>query len=261
MVESGRDGRQGALVTGASRGIGRAIARVLAERGDRVAVHYGSDRAAAEETLRSLAGEGHVLVGGDLRDPDTAAEVVRFADAELGGIDILVNNAAIAPGAGNRHRVDETTYEAWQTAWRDILDVDLLGAAQVTYLVARRLIERKAPGFIVNVGSRGAFRGEPDYPAYGAAKAGLHAFGQSMALALAPHGIVVNSIAPGFISSERQSAKLAGATGDELRADSPFGRVGTPEEVARTVLFLSSSDATWASGAVLDFNGASYLRT
>ena len=226
-----------------------------------MAVHYGSDHDAAQQTLRSLAGEGHVVVGGDLRDPDAAAEVVRRSEEQLGGIDILVNNAAIAPSERNRHRIDRATYEDWQAAWREMLDVDLLGAAQVTFLVARHLIDRKAPGFIVNVGSRGAFRGEPDFPAYGAAKAGLHAFGQSMAVALAPHGIVVNSIAPGFISSERQSAALAGPAGDELRAQSPFGRVGTPEEVAEAVLFLSSPAATWASGAVLDFNGASYLRT
>ncbi|QAY73430.1 SDR family oxidoreductase [Agromyces protaetiae] len=247
-------------MTGASRGIGRAIARALAERGDRVAVHYGTDRGAAQETVRMLAGEGHIAVGGDLRDPDVAAEIVRTADEELGGVDILINNAAIAPAPAIRHRIDETSYVDWQSAWRRIIDVDLVGAAQMTYLVARRLIERNAPGFIVNVGSRGAYRGEPDYPAYGAAKAGLHAFGQSMALALAPHGIVVTSIAPGFISSERQTAKLEGAEGADLRAQSPFGRVGTPEEVAQAVLFLSSPAATWSSGSVLDFNGASHLR-
>lgn len=249
-----------ALVTGASRGIGRAIARALAERGDRVAVHYGTDSAAAEETLRAMTGVGHVAVGGDISDPDSAAAIVRTADRELGGIDILINNAAVAPSDDVRHRVDEASFEEWQGAWRRIVDVDLVGAAHMTYLVARSLIDRGTPGFIVNVGSRGAYRGEPDFPAYGAAKAGLHAFGQSMAVALAPHGIVVTSIAPGFISSERQSAKLEGAAGTELREQSPFGRVGTPEEVAAAVLFLSSPAATWSSGGVLDFNGASYLR-
>lgn len=250
-----------ALVTGASRGIGRAIAHALAERGDRVAVHYGSDRGAAEATVSALQGEGHVAVGGDLRDPEIAAEVVRSAEEALGGVDILINNAAIAPSDDVRHRIDQTSYDDWQAAWRRIVDVDLLGAANVTYLVARRLIERKMPGFIVNVGSRGAFRGEPEFPAYGAAKAGLHAFGQSLALALAPHGIVVTSIAPGFISSERQTEKPEGVAGAALRAESPFGRVGTPEEVAEAVLFPSSPAATWSSGGVLDFNGASYLRT
>ena len=250
-----------ALVTGASRGIGRAIARALAERGDRVAVHYGSDSAAAEETLRSMSGVGHIAVGGDIGDPESAAEVLRAADDALGGIDILINNAAVAPADDVRHRVDEASFEEWQAAWRRIVDVDLLGAANLTFLVARRLIDRGAPGFVVNVGSRGAYRGEPEFPAYGAAKAGLHAFGQSMAVALAPHGIVVTTIAPGFVSTERQSAKLEGAAGEDLRAQSPFGRVGTPEEVAAAVLFLSSPAATWSSGGVLDFNGASYLRS
>lgn len=250
-----------ALVTGASRGVGRAIARALAERGDRVAVHYGTDSAAAEETIRAMAGTGHIAVGGDISDPEIAAEIVRVADEEFAGVDILVNNAAVAPSEDVHHRVDEVDYAAWQAAWRTIVDVDLLGAANMTYLVARRLIDRAKPGFVVNIGSRGAFRGEPDYPAYGAAKAGLHAFGQSMAVALAPHGIVVTSIAPGFVSSERQAGKLDGAQGPGLRAQSPFGRVGTPEEVAQAVLFLSSPAATWSSGGVLDFNGASYLRS
>src|SRR5690554_4202248 len=147
------------LVTGASRGIGRAIARALAERGDRVAVHYGGDRAAAEETICSMAGSGHIAVGGDISDPESAAAIVRTADEALGGVDILINNAAVAPADGLRHRVDETSFEDWQSAWRKFVDVDLLGAAHMSYLVARRLIERSAPGYVVNVGSRGAYRG------------------------------------------------------------------------------------------------------
>jgi NAD(P)-dependent dehydrogenase (short-subunit alcohol dehydrogenase family) len=248
------------LVTGASRGIGRAIAQAFAARGDRVAVHFASARDAAEETLRSLAGAGHVLIGGDLGDPATARDVVDAAVTGLGGIDVLVNNAAVAPGPANAHRIGEVSYADWQRVWRRMVDVDLLGAANVTFGVATHLIERGAPGSIVNVGSRGAFRGEPDYPAYGAAKAALHAFGQSMAVALAPHRIAVASVAPGFVGTERQQAKLAGPEGVALAAQSPFGRVGTPQEVAAAVLYLSSPEAAWSSGAVLDLNGASYLR-
>jgi len=250
-----------ALVTGGSRGIGRAIARALAARGDRVAVHFSSDRAAAEETLRLLNGEGHIAVSGDLRDPDVTARVVEDAATGLGGVDILVNNASIAPTDTLSHRIDDVDYATWQAAWQQMLDVNLAGAANLTYLVARQLIDRRAPGAIVNIGSRGAFRGEPVFPAYGASKAGLHAFGQSMAVALAPHGISVASIAPGVISSERQSALLSGAGGDAIRSQSPFGRVGTPDEVAQAVVYLTSADAVWATGAILDFNGASYLRT
>jgi 3-oxoacyl-[acyl-carrier protein] reductase len=248
------------LVTGASRGIGRAIAQAFADRGDQVAVHYASSRSSAEETRSGLPGAGHILVGGDLGDPEAARDVVAEAVAGLGGIDVLVNNAAVAPGPENVHRIGEVSYADWQQVWRRMIDVDLLGAANVTFGVATHLIERGMPGSIVNVGSRGAFRGEPDYPAYGAAKAALHAFGQSMAVALAPHRIAVTSVAPGFVGTERQQPTLDGPGGAALAAQSPFGRVGTPEEVAAAVLYLSSPEAAWSSGAVLDLNGASYLR-
>lgn len=250
-----------ALVTGASRGIGRAIAVALSRRGDRVAVHYGSDRDAAEQTIALLHGHGHVLVAGDLSSPDAASSVVAQAEQELGQVDLLVNNAAVGPSTATYHRVDDTDYATWVRAWRSMIDVDLTAAANLTYLVARSLISTGAPGVVVNIGSRGAFRGEPDFPAYAAAKAGLHAFGQSMAVALAPHGISVVSVAPGFVSTERQREKLSGASGAAVRAQSPFGRVGTPEKVAAAVLYLTSPEAQWASGAVLDLNGASHLRT
>lgn len=250
-----------ALVTGASRGIGRAIAVALSRRGDRIAVHYGSDRGAAEETMALLDGEGHAIVAGDLSSPDGASSLVEAAQQALGQIDLLVNNAAIGPDGATYHRIEDTDYATWQRVWRTMVDVDLIAAANVTYLVARSLMSAGASGAIVNIGSRGAFRGEPDFPAYAAAKAGLHAFGQSMAVALAPHGISVASIAPGFISTERQEARLSGAEGELVRAQSPFGRVGTPEEVAAAVLYLTSPEAQWASGAILDLNGASHLRT
>jgi len=250
-----------ALVTGASRGIGRAIAVALASRGDRVAVHYGSNLADAEETRRLLPGDGHCIVQGALEEPAEVAALVDAVAAELGSIDVLVNNAAVAPTAKNRHSIEDTSYLDWLSAWRQMVDVTLTGAANMTYCVARHMIEHGIEGRIVNIGSRGAFRGEPDYPAYAAAKAGLHAFGQSMGIALAPHGISVTSVAPGFISTERQASKLAGPDGPTVRSQSPFGRVGTAEEVAAAVLYLSSPDAVWASGAILDLNGASHLRS
>ncbi|SEB35749.1 SDR family NAD(P)-dependent oxidoreductase [Microbacterium hydrocarbonoxydans] len=249
-----------ALITGSSRGIGRAIAQAFTRRGDRVVVHYGRDRQAAEQTLASLDGSGHALVGGDLGDPVEAQRVVDEAIAALGSLDILVNNAAVAPSAANEHRVDSVSYAQWQEAWSAMVAVNLLGASNVTMRVAQHLIERGSGGSIVNVGSRGAFRGEADHPAYAATKAGLQAFGQSMALTLAPHGISVTSVAPGMVATERQTAKLKGETGDSIRGQSPFGRVGTPEEVADAVAYLTSPTAAWASGTVLDLNGASYFR-
>jgi 3-oxoacyl-[acyl-carrier protein] reductase len=116
-------------------------------------------------------------------------------------------------------------------------------------------------GTIVNVSSRGAFRGEPGQPAYGASKAGLNALGQSLALALAPHNIAVTAVAPGFVETDMAAAHLQGAGGAAIRAQSPFGRVAQPEEIAAAVVYLASPEAAWASGAILDLNGASYLRT
>ena len=112
---------------------------------------------------------------------------------------------------------------------------------------------------IVNIGSRGAFRGEPASPAYGASKAAIVAFGQSIAKALAPQGIAVTTLAPGFVDTEMAAPRLQGAEGDEIKAQSPFNRVARPQELAKAVYFLASPDSEWASGAVLDFNGASYL--
>jgi glucose 1-dehydrogenase len=226
-----------------------------------VAVHYGTNRGRAQETLASLDNDGHALVSGDLGVPAEAAGVVASAIEQLGTVDVLVCNAGVAPSPTNRHVIGESSFEEWTAAFRAMVDVNLLGAASLAWAVATHLVERRAPGAIVNVGSRGAFRGEPEYPAYGASKAGLHALGQSLAVALAPHGISVTSVAPGFVGTPRQEPKLDGAGGDALRAQSPFGRVGTPEEVAAAVFWLASPEAAWSSGAILDSNGASYLRT
>ncbi|TVT53535.1 SDR family oxidoreductase [Amycolatopsis rhizosphaerae] len=250
---------RGVLVTGAASGLGRAVARAFAARGDRVAVHFHSGEAAARETLDSLPGSGHVLVPGEL--PGDARTIAESAVAALSGVDVLVNNAALATSAETAHPLAEADFGQWQRVWRRSVEVNLLGAADLTYWVARDMIARKAGGSIVNVGSRGAFRGEPDHPAYGATKAGLHALGQSLAVSLAPHGIAVTSVAPGFIETERVAGRLAGESGDRLRAQSPFGRVARPEEIADAIVYLAEPGSVWASGAILDLNGASHLRS
>ncbi|SFD84162.1 SDR family NAD(P)-dependent oxidoreductase [Blastococcus tunisiensis] len=244
------------LVTGGSRGIGRAIARAFAERGDRVAVHWGSSRERAERVLAELPGEGHVLVQADLADAGAVAGMVDEAAAALGGLDVLVNNA----GVFTAHPPLETSYADWQAAWSQTLAVNLVGAANATFRAVPHLIAAGG-GAVVNVSSRGAFRGEPVNPAYGASKAGLNAFAQSMALALAPHGISVTCVAPGFVQTEMAREVLDGPGGDAVRAQSPFGRVAVPEEVASAVLWLASPEARFSNGTVVDVNGASYLRT
>ncbi|MGH3343230.1 MAG: SDR family NAD(P)-dependent oxidoreductase [Carbonactinosporaceae bacterium] len=241
------------LVTGASRGIGRAIARAFAVAGDRVAVHYGRSPAEAERTREGLPGRGHVLVGADLADPRAVRRMVDEAAASLHGLDVVVNNG----GVYVEHPVTETSYEEWQQAWRHTLDVNLVGAANVTWCAVRHM---RRGGRIVNVSSRGAFRGEPDHPAYGASKAGLNAFAGSMARALAPRGIAVSTVAPGFVETDMTAAALHGAGGVRIRAQSPFDRTGRPAEVAAAVLYLASPEAEYASGTVLDLNGASHLR-
>jgi len=244
------------LVTGASRGIGAAVARAFAATGDRVALHYRSGRAAAEETLASLPGERHVMLAADLTDADEVRRMVDQAARALEGLDVLVNNAGVYP----KNQITTNSYEQWQRIWHTTLEVNLVGAANVTWCAVRHMLARSG-GRVVNVSSRGAFRGEPNHLAYGASKAALNAFGQSLARALAPHGIAVTTVAPGYVDTGMAAAVLAGPDGDEIRAQSPFSRVATPEEVASAVLFLASPEAEFASGTILDLNGASYLRT
>jgi 3-oxoacyl-[acyl-carrier protein] reductase len=243
------------LVTGASRGIGAAVARAFAAAGDRVAVHYGARRGDAEAVAAALAGDGHVVVGADLADADAVHRMVDDAASGLGGLDVLVNNAGIFEA----HPITGTTYEQWRAAWERTLGVNLLGPANACWCAVPHMI-RAGGGRIVNVSSRGAFRGEPTHPAYGASKAGLIALGQSLARALGPDGIAVMAVAPGFTETEMAVEELTGEQGARRRAESPLGRVATPDEVAAAVLFLASREAELTSGAVLDLNGASYLR-
>jgi 3-oxoacyl-[acyl-carrier protein] reductase len=247
--------RRSVLITGASRGIGAAIARAFAENGDCVAVHYGASAAAAQAVLASLPGTGHIVVQADLRDPEDIRRMADDVAARLEGIDVLVNNA----GVFLDHPVEVVDYGTWQAAWEETLAINLVGAANATWCALQHM-PRHSGSRIVNVGSRGAFRGEPNSPAYGASKAAIAAFGQSLAKSLGPLGIAVTTIAPGFVDTDMAAELLAGPGGGEIRAQSPFGRVATPEELAHAVVFLASPEAEWASGAILDFNGASYLR-
>ena len=203
-----------------------------------------------------LQGEGHAVVGADLRDAEAVRAMVDEAAQALQGIDVLVNNAGIF----EPHPIDGTSYEEWQRGWRDTLGVNLVGAANATWCAVQHMLRQGDGGRIVNVASRGAFRGEPDQPAYGASKAGIIAMGQSLARALGPHGIAVMSVAPGFTETDMAAEELTGESGERRRAESPLNRVATPEEVAAAVLYLASPAAEMTSGAVLDLNGASYLR-
>ena len=244
------------LVTGGSRGIGRAVAEAFATRGATVAVQFRADRRAADDTLAALAGHGHLALPADVADPEQARSLVGRVVAELGRVDVLVNNAGIY----ERHPILETSYEDWQRVWRRTLDVNLIGPANLLHAVVPHMVAAGG-GRIVNISSRGAFRGEPDHPAYGASKAGLNSLGQSMALALGRHGIYVTTVAPGFVETDMAAPFLEGPEGEAIRAQSPLNRAATAEEVAKVVVFLATPGAESTTGAVVDINGASYLRT
>jgi NAD(P)-dependent dehydrogenase (short-subunit alcohol dehydrogenase family) len=244
------------LVTGASRGIGRATAQMFAHHGARVIVHYHSNRAAAEETLRLLDSDKNVLLSADLRDPDDVAGLVASAVEAVGSIDILVNNA----GMCQEHPVHEVSYEKWRDAWDRILGTNLIGPANLIHQVVPHML-KAGGGRIVNVSSRGAFRGEPECPAYGASKAGLNALGQSLAKALGGAGIYVFTVAPGFVETEMATGDLQGPQGDFIRQESPLGRVARPQEVAWSILMLAAPGSEFMTGCIVDVNGASYLRS
>jgi 3-oxoacyl-[acyl-carrier protein] reductase len=244
------------LVTGASRGIGRAIARAFADAGDRVAVHHRDNGALAADVVAGLPGSGHVAVQADLADAEAVRRMADQACEGLGGLDVLVNNA----GVYLRHPITEVSYQEWQAAWQETLSVNLVGAANLTWCAVQHMIAGGHGGRIINVSSRGAFRGEPRHPAYGASKAGLNSFGQSLARALGPLGIAVATVAPGYVDTDMAAADLSGPAAEQIRAQSPFGRVAEVQEIAAAVLYLASPEAEWASGTILDLNGASYLR-
>ena len=243
------------LITGGSRGIGKAIAEAFAQEGARVGIIFRSNEEAANTTLRGLSGEGHFKFRCDISDPDAVKTAVDEAVALLEGIDVLVNNAAVH----EHHPIDKCSYEEWQHEWRRTIDTNLIGAANMTYCAAQHMIAQRS-GRILFVSSRGAYRGEPEQPAYGASKGATNSFGQSMARALAPYNIGVALVAPGFVQTDMVKDLLESKKGEEIRAQSPFNRVAKPEEVAHAILHLADPKSLWSSGTVIDVNGASYFR-
>jgi 3-oxoacyl-[acyl-carrier protein] reductase len=244
------------LITGGSRGIGKATAMAFAEQGASVAITYSTDDKAAGETLSSLPGNSHLMIKADIRFPQESKAAVGLVMDKYNRIDILVNNA----GVYIPHPVDESNFAEWDEAWETTVAVNLFGPAHMTFYAVKEMI-RQGSGRIVNITSRGAFRGEPDHPAYGASKAALNSFSQSMAKALGKYHIYVTALAPGYVETEMTAELLKDKAGAEIRMQSPLNRAARPEEIAHAILMLASEGSEYMTGAILDMNGASYLRT
>ncbi len=240
------------LVTGASGGIGAAICKALALRGVTVVLHYRSDQASAEATRRAMHGEGHQLIQADLANPSQTERLWQQASATQ-PLDAIVNNAGIFPA----HPPLSTDHADWTTAWQRTLAVNLIAPAQLCHLAAQAM-QSRGGGRIVNISSRAAFRGEPTAPGYAASKAGLNALSQSLAKALAPQGIYLFVVAPGWVSTQRVAKSVQDQA---VLADQPLGRVATPDEVAQIVTYCALDAPASLTGAILDVNGASYLRS
>ncbi len=245
-----------ALVTGASRGIGRQIAVQLAARGARVGITYQKSMPAAESVLDSLPGQGHAIFQVDMGVPADLDRLWAEALRHFGTVDVIINNAAIYC----MHPPLTTDEKAWRAAWKSTLDANLLGPAHLSHLAARAMAAAGG-GRIVNISSRGAFRGEPEAPAYGASKAGLNALSQSLAKALAPSNILVFCIAPGWVETDMAAEFLSGPGSAEILAQHPLGRVATAAEVASAVVYCALDAPAAMTGSIIDVNGASYLRT
>ena len=244
------------LITGGSRGIGKATAQAFAERGGRVCINFIKNSRGAKAVIENLPGKGHFAAKADIANPDSVRQLMEAVMDEFGRLDVVVNNA----GVYLPHPVMEVDFEEWQTAWKQTLDLNLTGVANVCYFAARQMMQQGG-GHIVNVSSRGAFRGEPEHTAYGASKAGLNALTQSLAQELGRHNIYVTAVAPGFVETDMTKDLLDGSTGNAIKKQSPLGRVATPEEVAYAIVFLASQGAEFLTGGIVDVNGASYLRS
>ncbi|HQR67239.1 MAG TPA: SDR family oxidoreductase [Thermoanaerobaculia bacterium] len=245
-----------ALVTGASRGIGAAVAKMLARANARVALHYGRSREAAEAVAARIVAAGApapLLAGADLEAASDRKRLFLEVERRLGPPLLLVNNAAIF----DRNPFDEPDDARFLAKWRRTLAINLDAAAHLS-LLALPAMRRARFGRIVMVSSRAAFRGETDCADYAVSKAGMVNLARCLARAEGRHGITANSVCPGWVETEMAAADLA-VRRAEIEGEIPLGRVATPEEVAGAVLWYLSPLGAYANGTALPLNGGSFL--
>ncbi|HSO30775.1 MAG TPA: 3-oxoacyl-[acyl-carrier-protein] reductase [Candidatus Sulfomarinibacteraceae bacterium] len=236
-----------AIVTGGSRGIGRAIALRLATQGADLAFSYRGNAAAAEETAAAIRvlGRRALPFQGDATDPEAADALVKATIEAFGKVDILVNNAGITR--------DDLIMRMSLDAWRSVLETNLFGAFYAIKAVTRPMLKARA-GRIINITSVSGQAGQTGQANYSAAKAGLIGLTKATARELASRGITCNAVAPGFVLTEL-TQDLPQPLQDEINARTPLGRFGTPEEIANAVAFLASDEAAYITGQVLAVDG------
>lgn len=236
-----------ALVTGGSRGIGRATSLALARRGFAVAVNYRTQPEEAKETLQQIERSGGeaIVVEADVRVADQVEEMFARVEGALGHVEVLVNNAGV--------RADTLGIRMTPDQWCAVLDTNLTGAFLCTKRALRSMI-RARWGRVVNIASVAALRGSPGQANYSAAKAGLVGLTRSLAREVAPKNVTVNAIAPGLIQTDLTDS-LSAAQRQHLVEQIPLGRAGTAEEIAEVAAFLSSDEAAYITGAVVVADG------
>ncbi|NJO10102.1 MAG: SDR family oxidoreductase [Leptolyngbyaceae cyanobacterium SL_1_1] len=247
------------LVTGASRGIGAAIAQTLGTAHADVIVHYGHDQKGAEAVAKAIASSHQVQA--DLAIVGAAANLWSAAIAWKGKIDVVINNAGIAPAAGVAPAAGiGDDFETWSNAWQKTLQVNLIAVADICREAIRHF-QRQGGGTLINIASRAAFRGDdPEYMHYAASKGGVVALTRSIARGYGGDNILAYAIAPGFVRTEMAAAFIQKSGEAAITRDIPLGKLASPQDVANVAAFLASGLAPHATGTTIDINGASYVR-